>query len=370
MIVEKKRFSAESFHFEEADTAIPVSIGYETYGALSESRDNAVLVCHYFTGTGHAAGRYSPEDPAPGWWNSLIGPGKPLDTERFFVICSDTPANINFHNPKVITTGPATVNPLTGKEYGLLFPIFTLKDVVRLQKLLLESLGIPRLRLVTGPSMGGLQAFMWARHFPAEVEQVIAVCATPEIGPYGIMVPNQLGIDAIMLDPNFRNGDYYGKEPPYDGLLLAFKNLLMATRTEGWAERSFGRAHADSEYREYEDPRRSLKGKFLVEKEVEAMVKSRMQFFDPNSYLYIAKANTLFDLREGGESYEKALGHIEARTLMVIDKSDSMFTPAQAEKARRHIRDCRCAYYDSGNGHLSCIFEQGYLERYFREFLG
>ncbi|MGV8118630.1 MAG: homoserine O-acetyltransferase [Candidatus Xenobiia bacterium LiM19] len=369
MIVEKKSFTSDSFLFERVGLSIPVTIGYETYGTLNAAKDNVVLICHFFTGTSHAAGKYNESDAAPGWWDYLIGPGKAIDTDRYFVICSDSISNINAHNPNVITTGPASINPDTGKEYGASFPVFTLKDVVRLQRELLRSLGIENLKMVGGPSMGGLQAFMWARHFPEMVEKVISVCATPVLGPFGIMVPNQLGIDAIRLDPDWRGGDYYGHKPPIQGLLLAFKILVVSTRTHKWAMENFGRRYADPSFNECPDPFTSLDGRFLVEKEVEATVTSRMQFFDPNSYMYIAKANTLFDLCEGGETPESALARINAKTLLIMDDSDLVFARADAERAASLIRDCRNFFYDSGNGHLSCIYEHSLYEGPIRHFM-
>ncbi len=258
MLVEKQTFSLDNFHFEEADVTIPVKIGYETYGTLNKEKNNAVMICHFFTGTSHVAGKYKEEDPLPGWWDTIVGSGKAIDTDKYFVISSDVLSNINFHNPNVITTGPASINPSTGKEYGLSFPIFTIKDVVRLQRKLLDSLGIKKLCLVAGPSMGGLQSFMWGKYFPDDVEKIISIAATPMIRPFGIMVPNQLGIDSIMLDPDWNEGNYYGSKPPSRGLLLAFKNLLVATRTDEWAEVNFERKFADPEFKEYENPFKSF----------------------------------------------------------------------------------------------------------------
>lgn len=367
--MQKKSFTSESFRFERAGVSIPVTIGYETCGSLSPAKDNAVLICHFFTGTSHAAGKYADSDAAAGWWDYLIGPGKAIDTNRYFVICSDSISNINAHNPNVITTGPASINSATGKEYGTSFPIFTLKDVVRLQRELLRSLGIENLKMVGGPSMGGLQAFMWARHFPGMVEKVISVCATPILGPFGIMVPNQLGIDAIRLDPEWRNGDYYGHRPPVQGLLLAFKILLTSTRTHRWAMENFGRRYADPSFNDCPDPFTSYAGRFLVEKEVEATVDSRMQYFDANSYMYIAKANTLFDLCEGGETLESALSAIKAEVLLIMDDSDLVFARADGERTASMMKSCRTFFYDSGNGHLSCIYEHQLFEGPIRHFM-
>ncbi len=369
MIVEKKSYRIPEFQFEISGRKIPVTLGYETYGKLNPSRDNAVLLCHYFTGTSHAAGKYDPADPLPGWWDNLIGPGKTIDTDRFFVLCSDIFSNINFHNPKVITTGPASIDPETGREYGMEFPIFTMADAVRAQKALLDELGIPRLHCVLGPSMGGLQAFQWARCFPEMVGKVLAVVSTPMMPPSTLMVPNQLGINAIMLDRNWKNGSYYGSEPPREGLLLAFKILLMSTRAEVWAERNFGRKPADPTFQNCPDPFRSFQGKFLVESEVEKTVIQRMQFFDANSYIYIAKANTLFDLCAPGEALPEVLGRMKMPVLMIIDDSDLLFTRHQSETALVHLPHGEAFYYDSHNGHLSCLNDLDYFSERMRSFL-
>ena len=361
MLTTKCSFDAGSHTFLHCKKTIPITFGYETYGKLNASGDNAILVCQYFTGHGHAAGRYNDSDAIPGWWDSLIGPGKTIDTDRYFVVCSDCISNINFNSPTVITTGPASINPETGKPYGMSFPIFTLDDVVMLQRKLIDHLGIKKLRCVLGPSMGGLQSYLWAKYFPEMVEKVIAVVATPMVRPACLMVPNQLGIEAIMLDERWNNGDYYGSEPPLKGLLLAFKMLLSATRTDHWAETCFGRKVPDPFFLTTENPYLSFKGKFLVEEGIEQTVTARMQFFDPNSYMYIAKANSLFDLCQTGESLASALGKIKTPVRMIIDESDLMFTREQAEQAQPLLPDCQVSYYNSHNGHLSCLFETGYL---------
>lgn len=367
MLVKKQTFAVDSFQFEKSGRRIPVKIGYETYGKLNKEKSNAVLVCQYFTGHSHAAGKYRSEDKAPGWWDKLIGPGKTIDTNKFFVICSDTISNINFHNPDVITTGPASTNPLTGKPYAMDFPIFTLKDVVRLQRLLVKSMGINHLQFVIGPSMGGLQAFMWARHFPDEVGAIVSVFATPVMRPMGLMVPNQLGIDAIMMDKNWNDGNYDSAKPPRDGLILAFKILVTSTRTDHWANENFGRKLSQQE--NSKDPFKSFAGRFLVEDEIEKTVLARMQFFDANSYIYIAKANTLYDLREGNESYEEALARITMPVLMIIDESDLLFNMDQAKEAAKYLKNAEIHSYNSQNGHLSCLFETDYYSQKLGEFI-
>ncbi len=357
MLVEKHPFSLAKYRFGISGRELPVTIGYETYGKLNSAKDNAILLCHYFTGQSHAAGKYTAEDPVPGWWDAIVGPGKAIDTDKYYVICSDVIGNINANNPRVITTGPATKNPQTGREYACDFPIFTIDDMVRVQHELVKSLGIKRLAAVIGPSMGGLQAFMWNKLYPDMVGSVVAMGATPMIRPWGIMVPNQLGIDIIRLDPNWRGGNYYGHTPPNAGLLNAFKILLVATRTDAWADKLCGRKVADPTGEKIPLPATSFDGRYQIELEVEGTVLQRMQFFDANSYMYIAKANALYDLAEPGEDQETAWRRLNARTLMIIDDSDLMFTRAQAELMKKHMPKAETFYYDSGNGHLSVIFD-------------
>jgi homoserine O-acetyltransferase len=184
------------------------------------------------------------------------------------------------------------------------------------------------------------------------------------------MVPNQLGIDAIMLDADWQNGNYYntGKSPD-KGLLLAFKILLTATRTDNWSYSNFGRKFADPEFKEFANPFTSFAGKFLVEHEIEKTVIQRMKFFDANSYIYIAKSNSLYDLREPGETLEEALGKINQPVQMIIDQSDLMFTQEQAQEAESYLPDSRTFYYDSGNGHLSCLYETDYFAEAINNFM-
>lgn len=369
MIVEKRQFTIASYTFENVDKSIPITFGYETYGKLNEDKSNAILICHYFTGTSHAAGKYDENDKFAGWWDKLIGPGKPIDTDKYFVVCSDSISNINHHNPNVITTGPATTNPLTGKPYGMDFPIFTLKDTANMQKLLINSLGIKFLNYVIGPSMGGLQAFMWAKLFPEMVGEVISVVATPMMRPACIMVPNQLGIDAIKLDPNWNNGNYYGKESPNAGLLLAFKVLLTATRTDYWSNKNYGRRLLDPTFETNPNPFTSFDGRFLVEDEIEKQVITRMEFFDANAYMYVAKANILFDLRENSETFAQALASIKAPVKLIIDHSDLMFTTDQTKEALQHLPNAEAFFYDSRNGHLSCLFDIHHFSEAMRGFV-
>jgi homoserine O-acetyltransferase/O-succinyltransferase len=173
MIVEKKVFELERFTTANGADLKSVRIGWESYGELNADASNAVLITHFFSATSHAAGRYSPADELPGYWDALIGPGKAIDTDRYFVLSSDTLVNINVNDPKVTTTGPASLDPDTGKPYGMSFPVVSIRDFVNVQKALVESLGISKLKAVVGPSMGALQAYEWATAYPEMVERIV-----------------------------------------------------------------------------------------------------------------------------------------------------------------------------------------------------
>jgi len=179
LIVEKKTFTLPSYTTVAGAAIKDVKIGWQAAGTLNADRSNAILITHFFTGTSHAFGKYAASDKAAGYWDAIIGPGKAIDTNKYYVISSDTLVNLNVKAPNVVTTGPASINPDTGKPYGMSFPVVSIKDFVRVQKALVESLGIRKLRAVMGASMGGLQAFEWAASFPDMVDRIVPVIATP-----------------------------------------------------------------------------------------------------------------------------------------------------------------------------------------------
>src|SRR5262249_47014478 len=178
--VEKKTFTLPSYTTVGGQTIKNVRVGYESYGTLNAARDNVVLIAHFFTGNSHAAGKYQASDAAPGYWDAIIGAGKPIDTDRFFVISSDTLVNLNTKDPNTVTTGPASIDPAAGRPSGMTFPIVTIRDFVNVQKALLDSLGIVKLRAVAGASMGALQSFEWAAAYPDVVERIIPVIPAAE----------------------------------------------------------------------------------------------------------------------------------------------------------------------------------------------
>jgi homoserine O-acetyltransferase/O-succinyltransferase len=321
-VVEKKVFELKEYVTIAGQKIAPVRVGYETYGKLTQEKDNVILICHHFGGTSHAAGKYSAEDKMPGYWDALIGPGKPFDTDKYFIISSDTIINPNVKNPKVITTGPASINPATGKPYGMSFPLVTIRDFVRIEYALVKSMGIKKLKCVTGASMGGFQSLEWAVTYPDVVERVIPVVSSPRIHAW-TLAWLKLWAEAVMLDPKWNKGDYYGKEEPIDGVTYSYKIILTIARSPWWADRSFDRKWADPE----KNPYTAMENKFLVEDALDKLAAAGAKVTDANSLIYLAKANELHDIGFGYGSYDEALKRIKAKVLMIPSGTDILIYP-------------------------------------------
>lgn len=344
----------EPFLLDNRRPLAHVDVAYETYGTLNECRDNAILICHGITGSSHAAGKYAPENRSVGYWDGLIGPGKVFDTERFFVVAPNALGGCRG------TTGPSSPNPATGKPYGATFPIVTIRDMVRVQeRLLREHLGITSLALVTGGSMGGMQALEWAVTCPDYVRAIIPIATSARYGARGIAF-NEIARRAICLDPRWQNGDYYGSPNggPDAGLALARMIGTLTYMTEEVLQDRFGRK-PESETSALE---RDLFARFDVERflhdEGDALVKR----FDANSYLYMSKAVDLHDVSRGYPSLEDALARIGAKSLLIAISSDELFPPYQSEEIveslRRHGRDVRYLLVNSAYGHDAFLVEQ------------
>ena len=199
LLAEKKTFTIPAFQFTCGRT-LPVTLGYETFGTLSPAKDNVILVVHFFSASSHCAGKYKESDPLPGFWDSLIGPGKAVDTNKYFVVCADNLCHCGAKNPMVHTTGPITVNPKTGKPYALDFPVPEVLDVVNTQKALLESMGITHLKAVMGPSFGGMSSWQWAVAYPDWMDKIIPVISTPKLPIWGGFNPLQYAIRVAKID--------------------------------------------------------------------------------------------------------------------------------------------------------------------------
>ncbi len=325
MVVETKfaRFAALSL--DSGSVIEPVEVAYETYGKLNASRSNAILIEHAFSGDAHAAFE-SAETGQPGWWDNMIGPGKAFDTDKYFVVCSNVLGGCRG------TTGPSSINPATGCPYAMSFPVITIGDMVRLQKMLVDSLGIERLLTVTGGSMGGMQALAWAVAYPEAVTSVIPIASTSRHSAQQIAF-NEVGRQAIMSDPDWREGDYYGRMKPARGLAVARMVGHITYMSDASMREKFGRR---------------LRGKdgfgfdFSVDFEVESYLRYRgSQFvdrFDANSYLYITKAMDYFDLSAGYGSLGAALEPSHARYLVMSFTSDWLYPSYQSREVVRALR--------------------------------
>jgi homoserine O-acetyltransferase len=259
LIPQKKAFELPSYTTVAGETIKSIRIGWEAAGTLNADKSNAILITHYFSGTSHAFGKYAPADQITGYWDAIIGPGKAIDTNRYYVLSSDTLVNLNAKQSNVVTTGPASINPDTGKPYGISFPVVSIKDFVRVQKALIDSLGIKKLKAVVGLSMGGLQAYEWAQSYPESVERIVPVVATASTEPF-LIAWMDLWAQPIRLDPKWNNGDYYGKESPLDGLKAALKIVTLQANGWEWARKTFGTAPAQ----EGKDPAKAFTNDFKI----------------------------------------------------------------------------------------------------------
>jgi len=366
-LVEKKTFAMPSYTTVNGGTIKNVTVGYETYGTLNAARDNAVLVAHFFSGNSHAAGKYAATDAAPGYWDAIIGSGKPIDTDRFFVISSDTLVNLNVKDGKTVTTGPASVNPDTGKPYGMSFPIVTIRDFVNVQKALVDSLGIKKLHAVTGASMGALQAFEWAAAYPDMVPRLMPVIGAPELNAFGIEWAN-VWAAPIRLDPRWNNGDYYGREEPVDGLAAALKIVTIHARHYGWANRTFGRKWAAPD----RDPGKSWSNVFAVEDAIDKVAAARAKTSDANSLLYLVKANQLF-VAGHQATLEDGLKAVKAKVLLLPAQSDLLLFPDFSKQAMEILkgqgRDVRYEEIPGDGGHLDGVLAVAKVGETIRKFL-
>jgi len=320
LLTEKKVFILPQYTTVGGKVIKNVRVGYESYGKLNAAGDNAVFVAHFFSGNSHAAGKYKPEDKVAGYWDSVIGPGKPFDTDRYFVLSADTLVNLNAKDPNTVTTGPASVNPDTGKPYGMSFPIVTIRDFVRVQKALADSLGIRKFVAVTGASMGSLQTMEWAATYPEMVERAIPVLPGGlEANPYLVEMLNTWAAP-IVNDPRWNGGDYYGKEEPTKGLADALKLVTLNARHFGWAEKTFGRKWAGAD----KDPLQDWANKYAIEDTIDKVSAGRAAASDANAFLYLVRANQLYQV--------DGAARIKARVLSVIAKSDLLLYPEFAKK--------------------------------------
>jgi homoserine O-acetyltransferase len=339
----------------------PIDVAYETYGQLNEAADNAILICHALSGNAHVAGYNSPDDNKPGWWDVMVGPGKDIDTNQYFVICS------NFLGGCSGTTGPCSINPATGKPYGLDFPIITIADMVKVQKLLLDKLGIKQLLAVIGGSIGGMQVLQWVIEYPDFVKAALPIATTTHLGAQSIAF-DAVGRNAILADANFANGQYQDKEGPDKGLAIARMIGHITYLSEQGMRQKFGRELRDAEQYSYD-----FNSEFAVETYLEYQGQTFVERFDANSYLYITKAADYFDLKKEYGSLQKAFENVKSRFLVVSFASDWLFTPDQSramvDALAANRKDVSYFNFESSYGHDAFLLESTALGTFLCCFL-
>ncbi len=341
----------------------PIDVAYETYGELSDAKDNAILICHALTGDAHVAGKHHPEDHKPGWWNIMVGPGKPIDTDKYFVICSNCLGGCKG------TTGPSSVNPETGKPFGLDFPMVTVQDMVKVQReLLVKCLGINKLLCVIGGSFGGMQALQWTIDYPEMVFAALPIATSSRLSALAIAF-DEVGRQAIYSDPHWNNGDYYDGEPPHRGLAVARMIGHITYLSDQSMHDKFGRGlqNKDTVGYDFGPP------DFQVESYLRHQGGTFVRRFDANSYLYITKAMDYFDLVNDYGTLIDAFNSLRSRFLVLSFTGDWLFPTYQSREIVKalqanavHASFCEIK---SGYGHDVFLIENQALENVIRNFL-
>lgn len=342
----------------------PVQVAYQTYGTLSPEKDNAVFVCHALTGDAHVAGKHSPEDEKSGWWDGLVGPGKGIDTDKYFVICANTLGGCQG------TTGPGSEDPETGKPYGLSFPFITVADIVSVHAELCRSLGINKLMAVIGGSLGGMQVLRWAVQFPDMVHSAIVLASAAKLSAQGIAF-NAVGRRAIYADPNFNNGNYYQtNHVPKFGLALARMIAHITYLSQSSIEKKFGRRLQHSEQFAFELLRET---EFQIESYLHYQGEKFVGRFDANSYLYLTRAMDYFDLAADYGTLESAFAETSTRFLVASYTTDWLFPSSQSRdlvgaliQARKHVTAIE---FESPYGHDAFLIELKQLQELVAPYL-
>ncbi|MEO6352860.1 MAG: homoserine O-acetyltransferase [Burkholderiaceae bacterium] len=348
--------SPQSMHFA---TPLPLQSGaaladytlmYETYGTLNAERSNAVLVCHALNASHHVAGMYADQAKSTGWWDNMVGPGKALDTDQFFVI------GVNNLGSCFGSTGPMHINPATGKPYGAAFPVVTVEDWVNAQALLADALGIGQFAAVMGGSLGGMQALAWSIMYPDRLRHCVVIASTPTLSAQNIAF-NDVARQAIVTDPDFHGGDYYAHGVvPKNGLSVARMIGHITYLSDDSMAEKFGRALRNGDYQ----------FSFGVDFEIESYLRYQglkfSEYFDANTYLLITKALDYFDpARQFGGDLTRALANTRAQFLLVSFSTDWRFAPARSREIVQALvnnqRRVSYAEIDAPHGHDAFLLE-------------
>lgn len=329
LVVEKQRFEIENFTTFGGKSIQNVAVGWESYGKLNSKKNNTILVTHFFTANSHAAGKYHSSDQSAGYWDAIIGPGKAIDTNKYFVVSVDSLVNINVHDPMVTTTGPASIDPATGKPYGLTFPVVTIRDFVNVQKAVLESLGIEKLHAVIGPSMGSMQALDWALAYPDWVPRMISVVGSAQADAWSVSSLEQWAIP-IKLDSNWRQGNYYQSEPPVKGLTAALMFITQQALHPDFFI-ALGKT-SDIQFKTLEPgPLDNILQDHSIVNWLKNRAAERATTMDANHLLYLVRANQLFIAgfsRDLKSPLNSSLKSIKAKSLFLPSKTDLVLPPS------------------------------------------
>lgn len=351
LLTQKQIHRIKEFKTFNGDTIADVRLGWESYGELNAEKDNVILITHYFTGNSHAAGKYAPTDATSGYWDSIIGPNKAIDTNKFFVVSMDSLANLSVNDPNVVTTGPASINPTTNKPYGLSFPVITMRDMVNTQKSLLDSMGIEKLYAVAGPSMGSMQAIEWASAYPEKVERLISVIGSSFSDAWTTAALEQWAIP-IKLDANWKEGNYYDSSPPNAGLTAALMFITqVALSPDYFNEVGLQLKHTPLETK----PLHDIQANHAINDWLYERAKGRAQMMDANSVLYLVRACQLF-IAGQHQDIETGLKNIKAKTLFLPASTDLLLMPYHSHNTHDALKkmnnNTRIAEINGSLGHL------------------
>lgn len=354
----------EGLILEKGGTLPELQVAYESYGELAPDCNNVVYICHALTGDAHVAGYRNPQDKKPGWWDAMVGPGKGIDTNRFHVICA------NILGGCMGTTGPSSTNPRTGRPYGSSFPSITTGDIVQVQCLLLQHLGIKRLAAVVGGSFGGMQVLEWSRRYPQMVDKCVCIASSMSLSAQALAF-DIVGRNAILADPAWAGGDYYGNtQTPAQGLAQARMIGHITYLSSENMKRKFGR-----EKKTIDEPLPRFTTPFQVESYLDYQGSKFVSRFDANSYLHITEAMDIYDLAEKCTDPAEAFRAVDAQThfLVVALSSDWLFPPEQSlslaralVRAGKHVSYC---LLPSPYGHDAFLIEIEHLTDVLRMFL-
>ncbi len=347
---------------ENGESLGPITLAYETYGQLNAERSNAILICHALSGDSHVAGYYTPDDPAPGWWDECVGPGKAFDTNKYFVICSNVIGGCQG------STGPSSINPATGKPYSLNFPVVTIGDMVRAQRQLIDFLGIEKLLTVTGGSMGGMQVLEWAAHHPERLRSAIPIATTARHSPM-LIAFSEVGRQAIYADPNWNQGDYYEGIHPDAGLAVARMVGHITYLSEDSMHQKFGRRLQAREHFGYD-----FEIDFAIESYLRYNGQRFTERFDANSFLYVTKALDYFDLANGYGKLSQAFSNNTDLTYLVLSFTSDWLYPAYHAKELVSAltaagADVTYLNIESTWGHDAFLLEVDTMTQLLRQFL-